>query len=326
MVVHHYTPLADEFAVMSDIATEFSDSGRKMPQDQIWYFDVISDDGTECLQLVFRRGVRDVVELLHFREGKRTRLAWEAAARIQKEERSTRFNFGSSYFEFATAEYGSGFSVHLEDEGRRPVLSAQLEWLSIEYDVLKSFDSRDHSDYWNFSVPRADVTGRITTFDKRGRETGVNHIRGTGYHEYRTARKASNIAGVQWMRAHGADLSLIFCSQMENSGILVIIRDEDVKVLRASSAISKKWKMFDMARRPPFRWSAEDGTLMTIVPTDRLNRAGRECTSLCDVLLEFPDRSEMRSAGIVRSGLRQDLGSRLIHDIFSVPASFLLRK
>lgn len=213
-------------------------AGKRPKAYEWWYFDALSDDGREALVIIFldnfvyspRYNAKDgknggerfpAVSFTYFNDGKPVyRTVREFPENLfRAEEGHPKTRIGDSSFEFQKNEYGSGYlvsvSLHLSG-GRR--LDGSFEWLSVEADLRPdAFCSSEASHSWNMVAPRSDVTGRITVFDRRGRESDVRHFRGTGYHDHNLDDRwlAKTVRDWHWGRAHFADATAVFCRYCE---------------------------------------------------------------------------------------------------------------
>jgi carotenoid 1,2-hydratase len=197
-----------------------------------WYFDALSDDGREAVVIVFldnfifsprynqsrNSGVArfPAVSFLYFRDG-------EPVYRSVNEFPPEKFkanpdtpgcHIGDSFFNVETAPYGSGYIVSVNAFlGRNKRIEATFEWLSIEADLAPdSFKFEIGSHCWNMVAPRSDVTGRISVYDRRGKQTDVRHFRGTGYHDHNIDNRwiTETVRDWHWGRAHFADATAVF--------------------------------------------------------------------------------------------------------------------
>ncbi|MDH3528886.1 MAG: hypothetical protein OEQ28_04925 [Acidobacteriota bacterium] len=205
--------------------------GNKSPGDyEWWYFDALSDDGSEVVLITFldnylnspiyNQNCEDVsgefpvpdttsvpaVAFAYFKDGTPV---YHAVAPYDTEEfeASTEDPYcriGTSSFEHRSVAYGSGYAITIAvplSRGRR--LRATFEWLSIESDLMPHVASTPKTQFWNLVAPRSDVSGRITVIDKRGRRT-KHKFRGTGYHDHNLYTKQSPLKIEDWFwgRAH----------------------------------------------------------------------------------------------------------------------------
>ena len=242
-IVVDENPSTDTFVFTSSIASEIWRPKKDSKAYEWWYFDALSDDGREAVVIVFldnfiySPSYRDplsengsivpiehqglpAVSFTYFADGK---IVYQA----QHEYAGTEFHSGpgpkcriaNSGFRFESASYGSGFLVSLDlplDKGRH--LRANLEWLSVESDLLPAETSLDTTAHcWNMAVPRSDVSGRIIVEDGRKRTSDVRSFRGTGYHDHNVDNDwfARAVREWHWGRAHFADSTAVFCSYSE---------------------------------------------------------------------------------------------------------------
>lgn len=150
---------------------------------------------------------------------------------------------GESSFKFESAPYGSGYSLRIKANlPRRRFLEANLEWLSIESDLLPAENSNysDEKHYWNLVVPRADVTGSIKVSDAKGKLLNVHHFRGTGYHDHNWDTRWMPLAvqDWQWGRAHFDEYTAVYYRYREPGSIssitkLFLIKDNKLEVFDA---------------------------------------------------------------------------------------------
>jgi hypothetical protein len=210
-----------------------------------WHFDALSDNGREAILVTFLDNfiysprynrastetpdAKDSVHLTrfpaiaftYFCEGTalyRTTVEYDESEMTASSDRPA-VTIGNSFFRYEEADYGSGFTVVVNEElsrGRR--IEAHLEWLSIESDLRSEGppgDGRKHC--WNMVAPRSDVTGKITIIGKNGNPSDVRHFRGTGYHDHKLDNRwlADTVRDWNWGRAHFADATAVFCRYRE---------------------------------------------------------------------------------------------------------------
>ena len=126
---------------------------------------------------------------------------------------------GDNFFRFESAPYGSGYMLSINAKlPKNRHLNANFEWLSIESDFLpdKPLDLSD-AHIWNLAVSRADVTGKITVDDDRGKSLDVIHFRGSGYHDHNLDNRwlPETVSDWQWGRAHFSDATAVFYRYVE---------------------------------------------------------------------------------------------------------------
>ncbi len=127
---------------------------------------------------------------------------------------------GNNFFKFESAPYGSGYLISITASLRKScTLEAQFEWLAIESDFLpdKAIGERD-AHVWNLVVSRADVSGKITVRNEKGKESNTVHFRGTGYHDHNYDNRwlPETVQDWQWGRAHFTDCSAVFYRYKES--------------------------------------------------------------------------------------------------------------
>jgi hypothetical protein len=156
------------------------------------------------------------------------RQADESAFSYRAETRECRV--GDSGFEYLDAPYGVGYSLSINAPmggGRR--IEASFEWLLIE-------DGRapvtDNGTRWEMLSTRADVSGKITFFGRRGMTRDVINFRGTGYCDTESGTKSlpESIEEWQWGRAHFPDTSAVFTRRLrtgetEHESAIYVRRD-----------------------------------------------------------------------------------------------------
>lgn len=228
-------PSTDRFVFSSSIAADTWHPQKDAKAYEWWYFDALSDDGTEALVVVFldnfiysprynaqETGPEDggrfpAVSFTYFANGK---VVYRAESEFSPEEFSAsekepKCSIGSSGFRYDSASYGSGYLVSIElPLSRGRLLRANLEWLSIESNFTDDpvcYDEQAHC--WNMVAPRSDVSGKITVTDGRGRVSETKSFRGTGYHDHNLDNRwlAKTVKEWHWGRAHFADATAVFC-------------------------------------------------------------------------------------------------------------------
>ena len=219
-----------------------------------WYFDALSDDGRDAIVIIFldnfiysprynRESIsisgnkrRPAVSFTFFKDG---RVVYRSVTEFhysdfKAELETPRCSIGGSSFHFDSAAYGSGYSVKVKASlpGDK-VVEADFEWLDVESDLIADrTEMLTGVHCWNMVTPRADVTGRITLKDTKGRELNVHHFRGTGYHDHNLDNRwlAKTVQSWHWGRAHFADCTVVFFRYREKGDEdantkLLIIRD-----------------------------------------------------------------------------------------------------
>ncbi len=231
----------ENFRFSSSIAADTWHPGKDPKAYEWWYFDALSDDGSEAIVVVFLdnfiysprynavNGKTEVVgfpavSCTYFSKGKRVYRAESefSASDFKASDTTPECGIGKNRFRFESAAYGSGYVVKVDlplAGGRR--LQADLEWLSIESDFGSApfcYDETAHC--WNLVAPRCDVSGKIAVTDSRGRPVDGKSFRGTGYHDHNLDNRwlANTVKEWHWGRAHYADLTAVFCRYAEIGG------------------------------------------------------------------------------------------------------------
>jgi len=263
--------LREKFAFTSSIAADVWTPKPNAKAYEWWYFDAISDDGRDAVVIIFldnfifsprynRRkaeaeqsrsgaGVAAVetnpssnvpgVAFTYYRDGKPV---YRAINEFESNEFSASqtepfCRIGENFFRFESAPYGSGYLISVKAVLRKNrTLEAQFEWLAIESDFLpgKAIDS-DEAHVWNLVASRADVSGRVTIGDEKGKELSNLHFRGTGYHDHNYDNRwlPETVSDWQWGRAHFSDATAVFyryreCGAVEDTTKLLIVRDGEL--------------------------------------------------------------------------------------------------
>lgn len=243
----------ENFAFSSSIADDVWHPKSSSKAFEWWYFDALSEDGRDAVVIIFldnfifsprynsenrphnklseklrRRKNLDcnrcfpALAFTYYRDGKPKYRAINefAPEQFSASHETPSCKLGDNHFRLESAPYGSGYMVSINAKLRNNrQLKANFEWLSIESDFLpeKPIDLTDaHS--WNLAVSRADVTGRITVDDPKGKSLDIVHFRGTGYHDHNLDNRwlPETVSDWQWGRAHFADATAVFYRYKEN--------------------------------------------------------------------------------------------------------------
>jgi carotenoid 1,2-hydratase len=323
-------------AVYSDIKREVWLPHKDPGANEWWYFDAMSDDGSEAIVIVFFEDLvfsprykhvtqifnesvtsaapdsanrLPAVSLLYFRDEK-------PVYRLLNEYEGTKFSYdqaerwycvGKSRFRFDSAAYGSGFAISLDlplGRGRR--VEAHFEWLSIEADLLASPSNGRYLHEMNLAVPRADVTGRISVLDRAGNAKDVRHFRGTGYHDHELDdRWLANMVEFRHRgKAHFADRTVIFCVHSEfdsdvTAADLFVIEDNKMQRLRVLSIDQKFGRnKFGVKYPQSLKMTAADGTRLDVKPRRIIDSGFYYLRFLSGLTLTAPDGSVRDGNGI----------------------------
>lgn len=226
---------ADKFAFSSSVSADVWHPQKDAKAYEWWYFDALSDHADEGVVIIFldnfiyspRYNAGEspadghptrfpAISFTYFRDGK---TVYRSISEFREDEfyasrERPECRIGESSFKFQSAAYGSGYLVTINASlsGDRR-LEATFEWLSIESDFAPdSFSYRESSHCWNMVVPRSDVSGKITVFDKKGRSIDRRQFRGTGYHDHNLDNRwlAKTVRDWHWGRAHFAESTAVF--------------------------------------------------------------------------------------------------------------------
>jgi len=251
---------ASRLSVISSVSADVWHGNQASGAYEWWYFDALSDNGSEAIAIWFLDNAVSsprynrklntggeiaassppsdrfpAVFFAFYKDGKPVFRAFnEFSIRdLIADTISPACTIGQSGFRFDAAPYGSGYSLEIRSSLTRGyTLEAKFEWVSIESNLLRTDGGYDPDCHiWNVVAPRSDVSGRISLFDKKGREKTVYHFRGTGYHDHESDSRwfADTITERHWGRAHFADSTAVFQKLIENSGVssnkLMLVKD-----------------------------------------------------------------------------------------------------
>ena len=212
-----------------------------------WYFDALSEDGREAVVIIFldnfvfsprynsanrKRGILTgkfrrkkisadeeqipALAFTYYRDGKPVyRAINEFPPDVFSASLETpSCRIGNNSFRLESAPYGTGYAISINAKLRKNRrLEAHFEWLSIESDFLpEKRINKEDSHAWNLVVSRADVTGKISISDDKGKGVDVINFRGTGYHDHNFDNRwlPDTVSEWQWGRAHFADATAVF--------------------------------------------------------------------------------------------------------------------
>ena len=244
--------LREKFSFTSSIAADIWSPKTNAKAYEWWYFDAISDDGRDVIVIIFLdnfifsprynrkkaesqissnpksevrnpKSIVPAVAFTYYRDGKPVYRAINEFGSDDFSASGTapECRIGENFFRFESAPYGSGYLISIKASLRKSrTLEAQFEWLAIESDFLpeKKIDE-DDAHVWNLAVARADVSGRITVQNEKGKELNTVHFRGTGYHDHNYDNRwlPETVQDWQWGRAHFTDCSAVFYRYKESS-------------------------------------------------------------------------------------------------------------
>ena len=250
------TTLPSKLAFSSSIKNSVWHPKKKPEGYEWWYFDALSDDGSEAIVVMFldnfilsphynshssshstseeplhtttngnsTKNKFPAIIFTYYRDGK-------PVYRASNEFASDKFSvgegdlpechIGKNSFTFKSAPYGNGYVLSIDTEYRKDKrIKANFEWLSIESDFLENENADFKRAYaWNLVSPRSDVTGRINIINKHDRSIDEINFRGTGYHDHNRDNRWIPDSIQEWQRgrAHFPDATVIFCRHQDIS-------------------------------------------------------------------------------------------------------------
>ncbi|MGI9055401.1 MAG: hypothetical protein ACR2F2_06310 [Pyrinomonadaceae bacterium] len=243
------TPVNEQFAFSSCVASDIFHASKSRKGYEWWYFDALSDDGRDGVVIIFldnfifsprynapensKFRIRSLfknslnnspatdekvpaVAFVYYRDGKPLYRAINEFSEdaFFGDTENPECRIGNNHFKFESAPYGSGYTIQINAKLRKNrTIEAHFEWLSIESDFLPGKNSDlEKRHFWNLVAPRSDVSGRITVSGKNGNKLDVVHFRGTGYHDHNLDNRwlPATVEDWQWGRAHFNDSTAVF--------------------------------------------------------------------------------------------------------------------
>jgi len=308
-----------------------------------WHFDAISDDGSEAVVISFynnypfspryfasAQGLNgsgpvptETVPAISFCYSRKGAAPLTAVSELCHDEYRVDgeiSKFGNSSFRIEEAEYGSGYMVNVEMLTRRKrKIVAQFEWLFVE-SSMRAANSAEFESRWNIAAPRADVSGRITLIDRRGKEQQVIHFRGTGYHDrFSSDRSLADAVGSRvWGRAHFVDCTAIFHSfgpdeRLDGVSDIFLIRDGEFHEQSTSREITN-FARDRFALKTPRRLTfvSDDNIRLRIKPLRRVLCGFFEAKMLAEVNLMLRDGKPRRTLGLIEFAAPRRMKNRLL--------------
>ena len=297
-----------------------------------WHFDAVSDDGREALVITFYDNyVLSPRYYEHQRsnaavngDGANIKFRFPALSFVysvdgktvlssvheyrQDEFKASQNNaeclLGKSSFRVDTAEYGSGFVTKI-DMGtiRNRSIRAELEWLSVESDLLHA-DTKPAQTIWNIVSPRSDVSGRITLIGRSGKTQKMIHFRGTGYHDHICSKDSANgsVGPRHWGRAHFNDTTVVFehhPNSVSTPSKLILIRDGTILERNVSSETTEV-KRDRYGLKIPRRISlvSDDNIRLRVKPSSVIRSGFSEVKMLSEMTLMLRDGKPRKTFGI----------------------------
>lgn len=262
-----------------------------------WYFDAISDNGREAVVIIFldnfifspryneavrrmKKGTQSsdrfpAVAFFYYRDGKPLYRSINeyTNSEFMADTEKPFCRIGRSKFSFECLPYGSGYLIDLEmNSYGNKKLKARFEWLSVENDLLPEKRQFSAAHNWNLVVARADVTGKIEIFDKKGKSEQKISFRGTGYHDHNadTRWMPDTIEYWHWGRAHFNDSTVVFyhykeLDQAKPITKLILVRNNSIQVSGADLELSHfKMNTFGLMYASQLNFSSEEGVKLLV--------------------------------------------------------------
>jgi carotenoid 1,2-hydratase len=316
---------AGEFAFSSSVKADVWHPQKDPKSYEWWYFDALADGGREAVIIVFldnfiysprynredsSGGKFPAIAFTYYADGKPLyRCVNEfSEADFHADREHPECRIGDSSFRFEKASYGSGYSISINVKlsGDRR-LEAHLEWLSIESDFAsEAFCYGESSHCWNMVVPRSDVTGKITVYDKRGGKLDVRQFRGTGYHDHCLDNRwlAKTVRDWHWGRAHYADSTAVFYRYCElgdhspSTKLFVVkngeLRERDVQYEEQNYVRDK----FGIRYPTRLRLISEDNMRLRVKPIKVIDSSFYYLRFLSEITLTLRDGVPRKTSGI----------------------------
>lgn len=303
-----------------------------------WYFDALSDDGTEAVAITFTDNYvfspayaepfgsptsiaphlgpasaqTPAVAFLYWADGRavvRDAAEYSISQFTASRERPE-CRIGESSFHFDEARYGSGYLVHVDmplTAGGRAI--ATLEWLSLESDLVEGGADKGGELTWNMVAARSDVSGRIEVFDAAGRCIRTAHFRGTGYHDHVTGTEAlyEALSTRQWGRGHFADMSAIYSERKDRDGLvvntrLIISQDRRINVYDARIVQHNMHRdRFGIKYARSIDVKAQGGPRLHVEMMAPIESTFYNVRSICQMTLKTGDGVDRKAVGLAET-------------------------
>ncbi len=239
--------LAEKFSFTSSLKADVWQPKSNSKAFEWWYFDALSEDGRDAVVIIFldnfifsprynsanrqpnrltdkflKKNPSQCVEcypalaFTYYRDGKPVYRAINefSPEDLKASAENPSCRIGDNFFRLESAPYGSGYLLSINAKLRKNRrLEAHFEWLLIEGDFLpEKKTNKENAHVWNLVASRADVTGKISIADDKGKGVDVVNFRGTGYHDHNFDDRwmPDTVSEWQWGRAHFPDATAVF--------------------------------------------------------------------------------------------------------------------
>jgi hypothetical protein len=286
---------------------------------QRWRFDALSDDGREGLIVEFtdnyhlspRYGTGQrcpAVSLVYSVDGKViVRALNEYCHEAFRGLDAVGCAIAASSFRLVSAAYGSGFLLHLDLTTSRGRVTGELEWLSVESDLLPGDGDKDREAglVMNLVMPRADVSGRMTLAPRRGESERNLRFRGTGYHDQLCTNGRFTPAFMCHGRVHFADLTALFTfikadGRHEGSSRLSVVQDGGLVSRDATfEGVDQTRDRYGMRHPGSMTFATDDGVILELKPLEIVDSGSFATVMTCEALLNLGDGKARQTLGLV---------------------------
>ncbi len=332
--------LAEKFSFTSSIKADVWQPKSNPKAFEWWYFDALSEDGRDAVVIIF---LDNFIFSPRYNSANRKHNKFSDKFRKQKSQTSEHFpalaftyyrdgkpvyrainefapddfsassempscQIGDNFFRLESAPYGTGYILSINAKLRKNCrLEAHFEWLSIESDFLPEKPiNKEDSHAWNLVVSRADVTGKISIADDKGKGVDVINFRGTGYHDHNFDNRwlPETVSEWQWGRVHFPDATAVFYRYKEigeetATTKLFIIREGD---LFDSNAVYEKQSFrrdkFGIKYPTRLRFEADDNVRLRVEQTNVIDSSFFYLRFLSEMTLTLRDGKPRKAVGI----------------------------
>ncbi len=333
--------LAEKFSFTSSVKADVWQPKSNPKAFEWWYFDALSEDGRDAVVIIFldnfifsprynaanrthnrftdklRRKKNSncadcypALAFTYYRDGKPVYRAINefAPEDLKADQETPACRIGDNFFRLESAPYGSGYLLSINAKLRKNrQLEAHFEWLSIESDFLPDKKlNKDDSHIWNLVTARADVTGKITVSDEKGKETNAVHFRGTGYHDHNFDNRwlPDTVSEWQWGRAHFSDATAVFYRYKEigeesATTKLFTVRDNNLRDRDAGYEQQNFQRdKFGIKYPTRLRFVTEDNTRLRVKQTKVIDSSFFYLRFLSEMTLTLRDGKPRKTIGI----------------------------
>jgi len=335
----------EKFSFTSSIAADVWHQKTNPEAFEWWYFDALSEDGREAVVIIFldnfifsprynakssrqekfleklknkflrknsehNYNLFPAIAFTYYCDGK---LKYRAINEFAPEEFSASLEkaeckIGENLFRLESAPYGSGYLLSINAKLRKNRhLEAHFEWLSVESDFTpdKPINIQD-SHSWNLAVSRADVTGKISVADDKGKGLDTVNFRGTGYHDHNLDNRwlPKTVCDWQWGRAHFSDVTAVFYRYKEHGEQnpmtkLFTIKDGNLRECDAAYEEGKfKRNKFGIKYPTQLKFISENNTHLSVKPVKIIDSSFFYLRFLSEMTLTLPGGEPRKTVGI----------------------------